>query len=212
MALSQGTYARTVLDRFDMLNCNPVKTPMDPGILKTLTKPGNGLDESTKDRSRYQQAMGSLLYLATCTRPDISFAVSKLSQYNQEPKDIHWKLLNHLFKYVKGTMDLGIQYSGKHELDGYSDSDYAMDPVERKSTGGYIFLVNHGPVSWSSKKMVTIATSTMEAEYMAMSIAAKQAIWIHRLMINLGTSKRQNGALVQGDNAAEIRLAPNVGQ
>jgi hypothetical protein len=212
MTLSQKIYSRNVLERFGMLQSNPVSSPMDPGMLKNLDVPGNGLEGPTKERNQYQQAMGCLIYLAVCTRPDISFAVSRLSQYNQDPKDVHWKMLQHLFRYVRGTVDLSLEYSGEKGLVGYTDSDYGGDVVRRKSTGAYLFLFNGGPVSWASKKMKTVATSTMEAEYMAMAEAAKHGIWMNRLLISLGTERQRTGALILADNRAALDLSKNPEQ
>jgi hypothetical protein len=209
MTLSQESYANEILERFNMLDAHPVSTPMDPGRLNELQEPGNGGNEGMVERRLYQQAMGCLIYLMVCTRPDIAYAVSQLSRYCQEPLGTHWEMLRHLLRYIRGTSAMAVQYSNSRMLVGYTDSDYAREPVQRKSTGAYLFMINGGPISWNSKRMATVATSTMEAEYMAMAEATKQAVWTKRLLISLGMQQEERGVLIFADNKAALLLSKN---
>jgi hypothetical protein len=106
----------------------------------------------TKDQLRYSQIVGSLMYLASATRPDISFVVSKLSRYMSNPGDDHWHALERVLRYLKGTMSYGIHYSGHPAvLEGYSDANWISDIDQIYATSGYVFTLGGGAVSWSCK-------------------------------------------------------------
>jgi hypothetical protein len=135
-----------------------------------------GPNDKRADQKEYQKIIGGLIYLAILTRPDIAFAIGRLSQYLSDPSEGHFKMLKSLMRYLRSTTCIGLHFGkGQEEhLIGYSDSDYAMDKSDRISILGNVFVLAGGPVSWSSKKQKSVATSTMEAEYMAMCQAAKQ--------------------------------------
>ena len=118
------------------------------------------------------------------TRPDIVFAVQQLSQFNADPSITHLTEAKRVIQYLQGSKSLGITYS-KGELHGYTDSDFAGDVDNAKSTGGYVFLMGSGAVSWSSKKQSTVATSTTHAEYIAGFEAAREAAWLQLLLDNI---------------------------
>ncbi|XP_048447292.1 uncharacterized mitochondrial protein AtMg00810-like [Pyrus x bretschneideri] len=143
--ISQRKYAQEILERFNMDQCNSVLNPIVPGY--KLTKDEGGIEV---DGNVYKQMVGSLMYL-TATRPDLMFVVSLISRYMERPTEVHMQTAKRVLRYVKGTTDLGIFYKkgGTEELIGYTDSDYAGDQVDRKSTSGYVFMVNMGAVSWS---------------------------------------------------------------
>lgn len=110
------------------------------------------------------------------TRPDIAFAISVASRYAKNPSHLHTEAVKTILKYLKGSKDRGIVYGGETlAIEGYSDSDWAGDKESRKSTSGYIFMLNGGPVSWCSKRQPTLALSSTEAEYIALTLAAKEA-------------------------------------
>jgi hypothetical protein len=163
----------------------------------------------------YQEAIGLLIYAAIGARPDISFAVQALSQYNIRHTAEHWTAVKCVFRYLKGTLDCGITYGGKRSevtlktfyenirLEGFSDADWGANPDDRRSISGYAFLIGNGAVAWSSKKQQTVALSSMEAEYLAISHAAKHAIWMNNLLNELGHS--QDGpVLINADNQSAI--------
>ena len=146
--ISQKKYAQMILDRFEMKNCNSVATPTEYG-LKLLKNPGGKKIDSTF----YKQIVGSLMYL-TATRPDIMHAVSLISRYTESPTEFHLLAAKRILRYLKGTIDFGIWYkkggkSAPPSLIGFTDSDYAGDLDDRKSTSGYVFMIGVGAVSWS---------------------------------------------------------------
>ncbi|KAK1605852.1 hypothetical protein QYE76_029525 [Lolium multiflorum] len=141
-----------VLSRFGYADCKSSLTPYDPSVLLRKN------EKATKDQLRYSQIIGSLMYLACATRPDISFAVCKLSRFVANPGDDHWHALERVMRYLKGTMSYGIHYTGYPKgLEGYSDSNWISD-AKMKATSGYVFTLGGGAVSWKSCKQ-TILTS-----------------------------------------------------
>ena len=152
-----------------------------------------------------------MTYLSTTTRPDISAAVSVLSQYMSEPSSDHWIGVKRVLRYLRGTMNFGLKFSvddKNPQLVGYSDSDWAGDQDTRKSTTGYVFQINNCTVSWSSRKQSTVAKSSTEAEYVALSTATQEAIWLRRLMVDLGKDMDIPTTIYE-DNQGAIELAKN---
>ena len=136
ITLSQSHYVEKVLTRFGHLESRPISTPYDPA-LKLCKNIG-----AAKDQLRYSQIIGSLMYLAGATRPDISYAVSRLSRYTSNPGDDHWRALERVLRYLKGTMTLGLYYIGYPAvLERYSDSNWISDSDEIKATGGNVFTL-----------------------------------------------------------------------
>ena len=178
--LSQPTMANDLLSKFDMVNATPKSTPLSPGV--TLSKfEGDELDSTTK--SAYAELIGSLMYLSTCTRPDLSQAVGALARYMSAPTSQHWQAAKGVLRYLRGTTDMGITFGGNNNgLIGYCDSDFAGDKDTRRSTTGYVFIANGGAISWSSRLQATVAASTTESEYMAAAGATKEAMWLRELM------------------------------
>jgi hypothetical protein len=180
--VSQATYILEILDAYGFKDCKPVGTPMEPGIV--LQKSDTEVD--MKLQQEYQRAIGSLMYTMVQTRPDIAYAVSTLAQYSSNPNHTHWTAVKRIFRYLKGTLSLGIEYSRDarrgNELVGYSDADYAGDRDNRRSTSGFVFMLAGGPITWASRKQLSVALSTCEAEYMAMSKASTEAMWLRKLL------------------------------
>lgn len=217
LAISQPLYTRKVLERFGMADSHPVVTPMEADTPKALDlayteakRAGSGVDQQ-----RYQEAIGSLMHLSISTRPDISFAVGKLSRHCQYPTEDHWKAVKRVLRYLAGTLRTGIQYGigrpgGRETLVGYADSSYSDDQVDRRSTMAHAICLNGGAIAWSSRKTATVTLSTTEAEYMALSPAAKQMIWTNRVLQQLGLSQNQPVPLeLRGDNLSSHQLAKN---
>jgi hypothetical protein len=147
ITLSQSHYVEKVLSRFGYMDNKPSPTPYDPSV--TLRKNKN----DTRDQLSYSQIVGSLIYLASATRPDISFIVSKLSRYMSNPGDDHCHALERVLCYLKGTMSYGIHYSGHPAvLEGYSDANWICDIDQIYTTSGYVFTLGGGAVSWRSCK------------------------------------------------------------
>lgn len=183
LSIDQSHYIKKVLERFGMSECKPAKTPMDVSAkLTNEMSPSNEESRNEMKNIPYQSAVGSILFVAQITRPDIQYAVGAVSRFNNNPGIGHWTAVKRILRYLKGTTDLKLNYTkDKNYLTGYSDSDWASDPTDRRSTTGYIFKLSGGAISWSSKKQQTIALSTAEAEYMAMSATTQEAIWLNSL-------------------------------
>ena len=166
--LHQYKYDLYFLIKFNMKYCNPSKTPFLSGV--KLEEAGSS---PMVNNTLYRQLIGCLLYL-THTRPDLYYAVSVASRYIDQPQEIHWKSAKRILNFVQGTRTHGIFYKAKSDLDliGFTDSDWAGDSIDRKSTLGYVFMLAEGPISWSSKKQSAIALSSREAEYRGVVNAA----------------------------------------
>jgi hypothetical protein len=122
------------------------------------------------EKGPYRNAVGSLIYLVTGTRPDLAVATSTVAKFCEHPGPAHWTAVKRILRYLKGTSDWGLLFNPKNDtLVGYSDADWAGDPDSRRSTTGYLFTIGGVPVAWKSKKQATVALSTAEAEYMALA-------------------------------------------
>jgi hypothetical protein len=163
-------------------------------------------DNSEKMESKpFRQAIGGLLYLAKCTRPDISYAVNQVARKMESPTENNWKEVKRIFRYLSGTRSHGLVYvKDNSRLTGFSDASYAQ--LEgRRSTSGYTFIWNGAAITWRSKKQPIVATSSMEAEYIALSSAVKEALWIRKLLAEF---KEGNTPIwINEDNQATIRFA-----
>jgi hypothetical protein len=180
ISLVQNHYVEKVLSRFGYSECSPAPTPYDPSVsLRKNWRIG-------RDQLRYSQIIGSLMYLASATRPDISYAVSKLSQFVSNPGENHWQALERVLCYLKGTMSYGIHYTGyPRVLEGYCDANWISDADEIYATSGYVFSLGGGAVSWKSCKQTILTRSTMEAELTALDTATVEAEWLRELLVDL---------------------------
>ncbi|GKV36956.1 hypothetical protein SLEP1_g45038 [Rubroshorea leprosula] len=148
---------------------------------------GDGVDKGVKlvkdpggryvDIKLYKQIVGSLMYMTT-TRPDIMHGVSLISKYMEHPKELHLQTAKRILRYLCGTIDFGLFYKKGDQIDlaGFTDSDYAGDLDDKKSTSGFVFMLGSGAISWSSKNQPIVTLSTTEAEYVAATSCACQAI------------------------------------
>ncbi|XP_070676342.1 secreted RxLR effector protein 161-like [Malus domestica] len=135
----------------------------------------------------YASLVGSLMYATVCTRPDVAFIVGMLRRFQANPGEAHWISAKKVLRYLQRTKNFMLVYgkSESLELEGYTDSDLVGDVDDRKSTGGYIFMLNGGAVSWKSAKQTLIATSTMEDEFVACFEGMKQAVWLKNFLSEL---------------------------
>lgn len=204
ISMQQRGYLNDLLNRFGMLDSKPVSTPMDPSV--KLTKQ----DRTEEDcKLPYRELVGALMYLAICTRPDITYAVSHLSQFNDCYGKIHWTAAKRVLRYLKGTKDLGIMFTkDSRPLRGFADADWANCPVDRRSYTGYAFVLNGSPISWNSRKQRTVVLSSTEAEYMAMSEANKEAIYLRQFLAELGEDDSVS-TILMNDNMGALKLAEN---
>ncbi|KAK9059981.1 hypothetical protein SSX86_020685 [Deinandra increscens subsp. villosa] len=205
IVLKQAAYAKKVVELAGLKGCNETKVPMEPGV--KLSKEVGGEDV---EASSYRRLVGSLRYL-TQTRPDLAYAVGYVSRYMQSPKQAHMKAIKHLVRYVSGTLEYGLFYekgTGDGKIIGYSDSNHAMDMDDGKSTSGNAFYYNKSLISWQSQKQRTVALSSCEAEFMAATYAACQALWLSRLLEEI-TGLEQKKVQLFVDNKSAIALMRN---
>jgi hypothetical protein len=202
--LSQSAYATKLLERAGMGECNPALEPMEPRL--KLSKDSKS---PHTDATFYRSIVGCLRYLVH-TRPDISFAVGYVSRFMESPTTEHLAAVKHLLRYIAGTRNLGCRYvrGGDRHLTGFSDSDWAGDVDDRKSTSGVLFRLGGSPITWQSSKQRVVALSTCEAEYIAAATAACQAVWLHRLLADM-TGKGGGPTTIFIDNKSAIQLCKN---
>ena len=201
--LNQQTYVEQMLDKYGMGNCNPASTPAATD-LKLIKEDGS----KSVDQSKYQSMIGSLLYLAVGTRPDIAFAVGAVSKFNSCPTESHLTAVKRIFRYLKGSSQMGIKYSGSNVLVGYADASWGSDHDDRHSTSGVVFFSANGPISWLSKRQSTVALSTAESEYVALFSSVKEAVWLKQLFEDLGESQ-SNPIYINCDNMSALAIANN---
>ena len=196
-----------------MQDCNSILTPMDPGtkLSTEMSLKDNNQNEMEKMKAvPYQNAIRSLMYAMLGSRPDIAYAVGAVSRYLSNPGEGHWKAVKCIFRYLKGTIAYELTYGEAAVLQGYTDADLAGAIDDRRSTSGYIFKLSGGTITWSSKKQNTVALSSTEAEYMSLCQATKEATWIKRLLIELGSHQADNPVDIFCDNQGAIALAKNA--
>jgi hypothetical protein len=205
IAIKQSGYARKVLAQFGMADCNSTKVPMDPGLKLDADKQGERVDAT-----EYRRVIGCLRYLLH-TRPDLSYAVGMTSRYMEKPTVKHMQAVKQILRYLKGTLGYGLVYAQERKdevLTGYSDSDVGGDLVGRRSTAGMAFYLNESLITWNSHKEKTVALSSCETEFMAATEAAKQAIWLRRLLSEL-TRNQPKAVVMYVDNNSAIALMKN---
>ncbi|XP_031638169.1 secreted RxLR effector protein 161-like [Contarinia nasturtii] len=160
-----------------MNDANTISTPSDLNQKLSIAMITDKDEENAN--IPYQEAVGSLLYLAQYTRPDIAFAVNDVSRFNSNFGQAHWTAVKRIMRYLKGTIGYKLRYTKNNdEIHGFVDSDWASDIDKRRSCTGYVFRFSGGAITWNSKRQSTIALSTTEAEYMAATVAAQEAIWL----------------------------------
>lgn len=178
--MCQSHYVEKVLKKFDSFDVTAVRTPYDPSIHLKKNK-GKSVSQS-----EYAKIIGSLMFLMNYTRPDIAYAVSRLSRYTHNPCNEHWNALKRLLKYLKGTIDWGLNYKRfPNVLEGYCDANWVSDNDEVSSTSGYVFTLCGAAISWKSAKQTVIARSTMESEFIALDLAGQEAEWLRSLMADI---------------------------
>jgi hypothetical protein len=202
--MHQQKYACEILNRFNMENCNNVCNPIVSG--NKLKKDETGI---ACDSTNYKQMVGCLMYLLA-TRPDLAFLVCLVARFMERPTKIHVAAVKRILRYLKGTTSYGLWYEkGKDDdLAGWSDSDYAGDLDDRKSTSGYVFMIGSKVVSWSSKKQPIFTLSTIEAEFIASANSACQGIWLSRILAQISKDKK-SCITIYCDNSSSIKLSKN---
>eukprot|EP00253_Pinus_taeda_P002725 PITA_02725 len=201
ISLSQSKYACDILRHFHMEECKLAPSPFQSGVKLSVS-----CTSPEVDATLYRQLVGKLLYL-THTRPDLSFVVGLVARFIQNPRESHWKAAKRILRYVRGTVQFGIHYSAKATplLVGFTDSDWAGDPDDRKSTAGYVFTLGSGPITWACKKQGAISLSSAEAEYRGAVEASKEALWLRQILSEFGF-EQQHSTTLWCDNQSAIQL------
>jgi hypothetical protein len=186
-SIDQTSYVDELLARFGLMDCQPVGTP----IVVRLSNMDRGKPISKEEHAVYRNMVGSLLYLSCWSRPDICFAVSELSRFVADPGETHLKAAKRVLRYLKGTREFRLNYSRPedamlNQLWGFVDSDWAGCPDSRKSTTGYVLMLNGAAISWKSKRQNVVALSSAEAEFMAASLLVQEVMYIRKLLEKLG--------------------------
>jgi len=180
--ICQNKYILEMLKKFDMQNCQPIGTPME-----SRTKISADLNGKPFNQKLYRSMIGSLMYL-TASRPDIVFATCMCARFQANPMESHFQAVKRIFRYLKGTVNLGLWYPRDtgFELIAYSDADHAGCKLDRKSTSGSVQFLGDKLVSWSSKKQNCVSTSTAEAEYVAAASCCSQVLWMKTQLSDYG--------------------------
>ncbi|KAF2344468.1 Reverse transcriptase RNA-dependent DNA polymerase [Trinorchestia longiramus] len=206
--MKQSKYVEKILSKFRMSDCNPKSILCDPSA--------NKLDVSSDsknlcDPKLFREIVGSLIYLMTCTRPDICYVVTLLSQHLTRPTNAHLNLCKYVLKYLKGTILFGLKFvisEDPMQITGFPDSDWGGSS-DRKSISGYVFKSSSSSslISWKSKKQNIVALSSCEAEYIALTYAVQEGIFLKQLLCDMDGYDEPVGIFV--DNRGAIDLAKN---
>lgn len=201
--LTQIVYLQQVLKQFEMDNCRSVTTLFknhvlvkNEGILKEITE--------------FQAIIGSLIYAAVGTQPDLAYATTCLTQFASNPGPEHWIAAKRILWYVKGTLNFGLTYRRSNQvvthIEGYADASYSSNISDWQSFLGQYFLFNDCLISWKSKKQRSVATSTTEDECMSLLEASRQMVWLRQAVKDLGIERTFE---LKGDNTGSISLVNN---
>jgi hypothetical protein len=216
LTISQQHYVESIVARYRMDESRPVSTPMECGIHFLQSDcPSTQAELDGMRNVPYQSAVGAIMYTMLATRPDVAYAITRLSQFNTNYGQKHWVALKRLLRYLHGTANYGITYgrvSGpqQHGLVGYCDSDWGFNE-DRRSVSGYSFIITGGAVSWSAKTQPTVALSSVEAEYMSSTHATKEALWWRSLLTELGRGEKDlpTPTTIFSDSQGSIALVKN---
>ncbi len=210
--LNQKQYIDKIIKKFNLEHSKSTSIPIQQN--HNLTNKFESENETLReliDPNIYRQVIGSLIYLMTSTRPDISYSIGLLSRFMTAPIELNWRFLKRVLRYLKSTINYSLVYEKfdeKHvNLIGYSDSDYASNLEDRRSTSGYLFKYGNCLILWNSSKQKIVALSSTESEYIALTNAAKEAIWIKQMLIEL--KRFSKTPIFYCDNKSSISLTKN---
>ena len=206
----QEKYIMDMVRRFGLIDAKVKNTPI---TMDKLTRTDCPTDEEKKFEMMnvpYRSLVGSLLYACTCTRPDIAFAVSNVSRFMSNPGMVHWTAAKRILRYLKGTKDLKLKFNPDCDLklSGYCDADWGGELDTRRSTTGYTFLYGNCGISWKSKLQKTVALSSAEAEYMGITAATQECMYLRSLLRSLGYGD-DDPTIIFEDNQACIAMTKN---
>lgn len=205
--MHQGEYITYLLEEYDLLHCNPVHLPLDPH--HPFGKPTDSPAKVENLPSAFRKLVGELLYLAVCTRPNISYAVNSLAQHNSNPSLAHFAAAKCLLRYLSGMQNLRLEYGGARMNEGlhaYCDADWASSPIDRLSISGYVWFFAGGIIVHVPKKQSTHTLSSTEAEYMVVTHILQEGLWLKSLLTQLHITLPLP-ILVYMDNTGAISLS-----
>ena len=205
--LRQSAYAQKVLKKFEMWNCNPVKTPLEAGYRLTKEDCPQVVDADLQ--RKFRTLTGSIGFLVTMTRPDLAFAYNELSKFVQYPGEKHWECGMRVLQYLRGTYDRGIKWcdpgqAKRHTLQAYVDSDFAACKDTRRSQTGYLVTMNGGPISWRAKRQSAVTLSSAEAEFVAASQCGVEIIYTRALMKGFGYEQKRPTVLWEDNESCRL--------
>jgi len=206
ITISQERYIKDILKKHGQQGARPMATPLLPNEQLEKLKEA----EPDVDVHQYQSTVGALMYAMLGTCPDLAYTVSILSQHTATPGKVHVHVLNCAFWYLQAMAHHTLRFDGNElgELTGFIDADWAANTNDRHSISGYAFMLSGCAINWSSKKQGSVALSSTEAKYIAGAHAAKEAIWLHTLLLELGELKGAPTTLLI-DNQSAIAIAKN---
>lgn len=201
--INQAKYCKELIKKFGMENAKEISTPMGTGCYLDKDEGGKPIDPS-----KYRGIIRSLLYL-TASRPDIMFSVCMCGRFQSNPKESHFIAVKRILRYLIGTPNTGLWYpkGAISGLVGYSDSDFTGCKLDRKSTSGTCHIFENSLISWNSKKQVSVALSTVEAEYIAAGSCCAQILWMKQQLLDYGL--KLNKTPIRCDNTSAINLTKN---
>ncbi|GKC71804.1 putative RNA-directed DNA polymerase [Tanacetum coccineum] len=202
--ICQKKYILDLLAEIGMINCKPADTPMMVNQKLFMEKKAK-----LADKNRYQRLVGKLIYLSH-TRPDIAYAVGVVSRFMHQPQVAHMNAVLRIVRYLKGTAGHGVLFrsNGHLNIQMYTDADWAGDKGTRRSTSGYFSLVGGNLVTWRSKKQKVVSLSSAEAEFRGIAKGLAEALWIRKLVSEIGFPPR-GSTQIMCDNKAAIQISEN---
>ena len=215
ISLCQSQYARAIVKRCGMADSKPMSTPMAPNPRLTREDPDENTTILEMDingcRVSYSSIVGSLMYAAMGTRPDLAYTVGVLGRYSSSPKRCHWTAAKRALRYLNSTADMVLRFDGKDlsmdmdfKFHGFSDSDWSGDPDSSKSTSGYVFMTARGAIGWASKKQSLVALSSTESEYIGLCNAGQHLAWLRTFFDDIGHAQKKPTDLFCDNQAAII--------
>lgn len=222
LTINQKQYCEKVLSAFNMSNCKSASTPEQYNVkLSKHDCPSNEEEGRAMASIPYNSLVGSILYAATSTRPDLAHAVNTLSMFLKNPGMNHWHAGKHCLRYLRGTVDLGLKYTGYStnntgintekdiNITAYCDADWAGSIDSRKSTSGMVVLIGGNVVSWTSKKQTSVSLSSCESELMSLVNTATEVMWLINLLTELKV-KTKPPTIIYCDNQSTINYASEM--
>lgn len=204
LTINQRQYLKDCLQKFDMTDCNPKHTPLPSDFTTDVSDE----DEDAPENFPYRSIVGSILYAAKYTRPDIAHAIGCLSRHLVNPKMKHAAAVKHLLRYIKGTLDFTIRYHGTKSLEAWADADWGGDIPTRKSTTGFVILLNGGPVAYASQLQKSVALASASAEYYAAGAVTEHILFL-RNILDVLKCPVEGAVPIMEDSTACIAIANN---